>query len=248
MGNLEIKNLKTKVAETNDEIIKGLNLTIKPGEVHVIMGPNGSGKSTLAKTLMGHPKYDVTGGKVMYNEKDILKLAPHERAKEGFFLGFQYPEEVPGVTVENFLRISLNAIMEEKIPLLMFKKLLKQKMKLLDMDPLLGQRYLNDGFSGGEKKRTEILQMAILQPKMCILDEIDSGTDIDALKVIADGINKLITKERSFLIITHYQRILEHIEKIDKVHIMIKGKIVKSGGRELAQKLEDEGYGWITEE
>ena len=245
---LIIKNVKTKLAETDDEIIRGVNLTIKPGEVHVIMGPNGSGKSTLAKVLMGHPKHSVSSGEITYGGNDLLEMAPEERAKEGIFLGFQYPEEVPGVTVENFLRITLNSLMKEKIPLLMFKKLLKQKMKLLHMDESFAKRYLNDGFSGGEKKRTEILQMAVLQPKMVILDEIDSGTDIDALKIIAEGINTLLSPQRSFLIITHYQRILEHLTKIDKVHIMIKGKIVKTGGRELAQKLENEGYGWITEE
>lgn len=245
---LIITNLRTKLADANLEILTGLNLKVLSGEVHVIMGPNGSGKSTLAKALMGHPKYAVTDGQVTYRGKNVLELAPDERAKLGIFLGFQYPEEVPGVTIENFLRISLNSVMKEKIPLLMFRKLMKEKLKAFGMEESFAQRYLNDGFSGGEKKRTEILQMAVLQPKMVILDEIDSGTDIDALRIIAEGINKLISKERSFIIITHYQRILQYLKQIDYVHIMIKGKIVKTGDQSLAEKLEREGYGWITKE
>lgn len=245
---LVVKDLKTKLADADLEILTGLNLKVLPGEVHIIMGPNGSGKSTLAKTLMGHPKYVVTEGQVKYQGKNVLELAPDERAKLGIFLGFQYPEEVPGVTVENFLRISLNSIMKEKIPLLMFKKLIREKLKAFGMEEIFAQRYLNDGFSGGEKKRTEILQMAVLQPKVVILDEIDSGTDIDALRIIAEGINKLISTERSFIIITHYQRILQYLKKIDYVHIMIKGKIVTTGNKSLAEKLEREGYGWITKE
>lgn len=242
---LIIRDLKTKI--DHEEILRGLDLTINPGEFHVIMGPNGSGKSTLAKTLMGHPKYEVTHGSAVYKGKNIFLLAPHERAKLGIFLGFQYPEEIPGVTVENFLRIALNSIMQQPIPPMLFRKTLREKMKVLDMDESFAKRYLNEGFSGGEKKRMEILQMAILQPSMVILDEIDSGTDIDALKVISLGINKLVSPERSFLLITHYQRILQYVDKIDQVHIMVKGKIVKTGNRELVDKLEKEGYGWISE-
>ena len=245
-GSLIIKSLRTRIDD--EEILCGLDLGINPGEFHVIMGPNGSGKSTLAKTLMGHPKYEVTSGSVRYHGKDVLELKPDERARLGIFLGFQYPEEIPGVSVENFLRMSLNAVMGQQITPLLFKKLLKEKMKLLEMDESIAKRYLNEGFSGGEKKRAEILQMAILQPKIVILDEIDSGTDIDALKIIAEGINKLASPERSFLIITHYQRILQYIKKIDKIHIMVKGRIVKEGSRELAEKLEKEGYGWIKED
>lgn len=242
---LIIHDLKTRIEQ--EDILRGLDLTISPGEFHVIMGPNGSGKSTLAKTLMGHPKYEVTHGSVTYKGKNVLELSPDERAKLGIFLGFQYPEEIPGVTVENFLRIALNSIMKQSIPPLLFRKTLREKMQFLDMDESFAKRYLNEGFSGGEKKRMEILQMAILQPSLVILDEIDSGTDIDALKVISLGINKLVSPERSFLLITHYQRILQYVDKIDHVHIMIKGKIVKTGNRELVDKLEKEGYGWISE-
>lgn len=237
---LVIQNLQTSI--DGKKILKGLHLTVKKGEVHVIMGPNGSGKSTLSYTLMGSPKYTVDGGTVTIDGEDLLSLTPDQRAKKGLFLGFQYPEEIPGVTVANFLRIATGAITGEKIAIPEFQKLLKEKMKELAMDPTFARRYLNEGFSGGEKKRCEILQMALLQPKYCILDEIDSGTDVDALKIITAGINQLLSPERGFLIITHYNRILQYLDKIDHVHVVVDGKIVKSGGKELALEIDTEGY------
>ena len=237
---LVITDLQTSIADKN--ILKGLNLTVKKGEVHVIMGPNGSGKSTLSYTLMGSPKYTVDGGSVTIDGDDLLVLTPDQRAKKGLFLGFQYPEEIPGVTVANFLRLATGAIKGQKIAIPEFQKILKEKMKELEMDPLFARRYLNEGFSGGEKKRCEILQMALLEPKYCILDEIDSGTDVDALKIITAGINKLLSPDRGFLIITHYNRILQYLNKIDFVHIVVQGRIVKSGGRELALEIDQEGY------
>ncbi len=237
---LEIKNLETSIADK--KILKGFNMKVKKGEVHIIMGPNGSGKSTLSYTIMGHPKHTVDAGEIFLDRENILTLDPSERAKKGIFLAFQYPEEVQGVTVANFLRTAVSVVKEEKIPIPKFQKILKEKMEELDMNPDFRRRYLNDGFSGGEKKRCEILQMALLEPTYCILDEIDSGTDVDALKTIAEGINKLMSPNRAFVIITHYHRILKYLNKIDYVHIVMNGKIVKSGSKELAQEIDQQGY------
>jgi len=236
---LTIKDLHVSIE--GKKILNGVDLTIKKGEISAIMGPNGSGKSTLAYTLMGHPKYIVDSGEVWYKGKNVLELAPDERAKLGLFLSFQYPQEIPGVSVSNFLRTALNAVKPTPIAVPDFVKLLKEKMKLLKVDDSFSRRYLNEGFSGGEKKRAEILQLAVLQPEMAILDETDSGLDIDSLKVVAEGVNSLIGPNMGVLVITHYQRLLNYITP-DSVHIMIKGKIVKSGGKELAHELEARGY------
>ncbi len=243
MSMLTIKNLHAKVADK--EILRGLNLDIKPGEVHAIMGPNGSGKSTLAGVLAGKEAYEVTAGEVLFEGKDLLELAPEERAREGVFLAFQYPVEIPGVTNNYFLRASVNAVRKHKgLPELdaaAFLKLVKEKLKVLHIPEDLMKRPVNEGFSGGEKKRNEIFQMAILEPKLCILDETDSGLDIDALRTVADGVNLLRSKDRSILVITHYQRLLEHIVP-DFVHVLYNGRIVKTGGKELALELESQGY------
>ena len=223
------------------KILNGVNLTVKKGEVCALMGPNGSGKSTLAYTLMGHPKYIVENGEAWYKGQNILLLKPDERAKLGVFLSFQYPQEIPGVSVSNFLRTALNSVKPNQISVPDFVKLLKERMKLLKIDETFSRRYLNDGFSGGEKKRAEILQLAVLQPEIAILDETDSGLDIDSLKVVAEGVNTLLGPDLGVLIITHYQRILNYITP-DAVHIMVKGRIVKSGGKELAHELEARGY------
>ena len=236
---LIIKDLHVEVE--GKEILKGVNLTIKKGEVCALMGPNGSGKSTLAFALMGHPRYEVTKGEAIYNNQNILELEPNERAKLGIFLSFQYPQEIPGVSVSNFLRTAYNASHDNELPVKDFIKLLKEKMQLLQVDPAFSKRYLNEGFSGGEKKRTEILQLAVLQPQIAILDETDSGLDIDSLKVVAEGVNSLLNPNFGALIITHYQRILNYIQP-DKIHILMDGKIVKSGGKELALELEKHGY------
>ena len=241
---LKIEDLHVSV--DGKEILKGLNLTVNKGEVHALMGPNGSGKSTLAYVLMGHPKYQVTSGKVWYKGEDILSLKPNERAKKGLFLAFQYPTAIPGVTVMNFLRAALKSVRGKEIPAKDFLKLLKDKMQFLEISDKFTNRYINDGFSGGEKKRHEILQMAILEPEMAILDETDSGLDIDALKTVAKGINKLIGPNLGILLITHYQRMLNYI-KPDFVHVLVDGKIVQSGGDKLALKLEELGYDWTTE-
>lgn len=248
---LEIKNLYASVSDV--AILKGINLLVKKGEIHAIMGPNGSGKSTLAKTLAGHPFYEPTGGQVIFNGEDLLEMAPDERSRAGLFLAFQYPIAVPGVTVANFLRQALNARERAKDPsskgvsIPVFRRILKSKMDMLDMDHKFAGRYLNDGFSGGEKKRNEILQMAVLEPKVAIMDETDSGLDIDALRVVAEGAAHL-RKEYNMgvVIITHYQRILNYI-KPDFVHILMDGKFVEHGGPELALKLEDQGYDWLRE-
>lgn len=229
------------------EILKGLNLTVPEGEVHAIMGPNGSGKSTLASTLMGHPKYVVTGGTVMYKDKDVLSMPPDERSKLGLFLSFQYPQEVAGVSLGNFLRSAINARRKEPMPVPEFFELMKKKVAEMGMNEEFITRGINEGFSGGEKKRAEILQMAMLEPSMAILDETDSGLDIDALKIVAEGVNKLRSPERGMLVITHYQRLLNYI-KPDVVHVLIGGKIVKSGGAELAMELEKTGYAPTTPE
>lgn len=250
MSELAIKNLHVQVEEK--EILKGVNLTIRQGEVHALMGPNGTGKSTLAYVLMGHPKYKVTEGEVRFNGQNILELAPDERSRLGIFLAFQYPVAIPGVSVANFLRTALNARRKAKnpedkgIPIPEFRKLLKEKMDLLQMDHSFAGRYLNEGFSGGEKKRAEILQMATLQPEIAILDETDSGLDIDALRIVSDGVNALRGPNLGVLIITHYQRILNYVQP-DFVHIMMDGRIVDSGGPELALHLEEHGYDWVRQ-
>ena len=250
MAELVIKNLHVNIE--GNEILKGLNLTIKQGEVHAIMGPNGTGKSTLAYTLMGHPSYEITAGEVTFDGKDLLALAADQRSRLGLFLAFQYPVSIPGVTVANFLRVALNARRKEQnpedkgYPIPAFRKLLNEKMSLLKMDPSFAGRYLNDGFSGGEKKRTEILQMATLEPKIAILDETDSGLDIDALRIVSEGVNTLRGPELGVLVITHYQRILNYI-KPDFVHVMFDGRVVESGGPELALRLEEEGYDWVRQ-
>lgn len=247
MTTLEIRDLQVQI--DGDDIVKGVNLTIEDGKVHALMGPNGSGKSTLAKALMGHPRYDVVGGEALLDGDDILEMEPDERARAGLFLAFQYPSEIPGVTVSNFLRTAINERRgeDDEIPISEFQELLREKMELLDVDPAFEERYLNDGFSGGEKKRMEILQMAVLQPEVAILDEIDSGLDIDALRTVSDGLNKLRGGGFGMLLITHYQRILDYIEP-DHVHVMIDGQIAEEGGPELAEKLEDKGYEWIEED
>lgn len=250
MANLSIRNLHVSIDDK--EILKGLNLEIKAGEIHAIMGPNGTGKSTLAYSLMGHPAYDVTDGDVDFGGEDLLEMGPDERSRVGLFLAFQYPVSIPGVTVANFLRTALNARRRAENPddkgisILEFRKMLKEKMDLLKMDHAFAGRYLNDGFSGGEKKRAEILQMATLQPKIAILDETDSGLDIDALRIVSDGVNALAGDDLGVLVITHYQRLLNYI-KPDYVHIMFGGRIVESGGPDLALKLEAEGYDWVRE-
>lgn len=246
---LEIKNLHAGIE--GNEILKGLNLSIKPGEVHAIMGPNGSGKSTLASVLAGREEYEVSEGEITYMGKDLLEMAPEIRAREGVFLAFQYPVEIPGVSNINFLKASVNAVREhhgkEKISAGDFLKMVKEKSALVQLDGRLTNRSLNEGFSGGEKKRNEIFQMAMLEPKLAILDETDSGLDIDALRIVAGGVNSMRAADRSFLVITHYQRLLDYIVP-DVVHVLQNGKIVKSGPKELALELEEKGYDWIKEE
>ena len=246
MAFLEIRGLKVKVEDK--EILKGINLDVEKGQVVALMGPNGSGKSTLAYALMGHPKYEITGGKILVKGEDITFAKPDERAKKGLFLSFQYPQEISGVSVSNFLRTALNAKRDNKKPISVpdFHRLLQEKMALLKVDKSFTMRYLNEGFSGGEKKRMEILQMAVLQPKIGILDETDSGLDIDALRTVANGVNNIKGPELGVLLITHYQRILNYVTP-DKVHIMMKGRIVKSGGKELALEVEEKGYDWLKE-
>ncbi|GIO14565.1 ABC transporter ATP-binding protein [Cohnella xylanilytica] len=243
----EIRGLKSAIE--GKEILKGFDLTMGAGEVHAIMGPNGTGKSTLASSIMGHPKYEVTEGEVFLEGEDVLEMGVDERARAGLFLAMQYPSEITGVTNADFLRSAINARRGEgnEISLIKFVRLMEGKMKELEMNPEFMHRYLNEGFSGGEKKRNEILQMMMLEPKLVILDEIDSGLDIDALKIVAAGVNAMRSPERSFLIITHYQRLLNYI-KPDFVHVMMQGRIVKSGGPELAERLEAEGYDWVKEE
>ena len=236
---LKIQNLHAEVE--GKEILKGVNLVIYAGEIHAIMGPNGSGKSTLSNVLMGHPHYKITQGEILFKGESLLSLKPEERAKKGLFLAFQYPTSVPGVNMISFLRTMLKNARGTEISVRDFRKLLEEKMLLLEMDKSFAQRYLNDGFSGGEKKRSEILQMALLNPEMAVLDETDSGLDIDALKTVCEGIKKIFTPENSLLIITHYQRMLNYI-KPDFVHVLADGKMVKSGGSELALELEEKGY------
>lgn len=250
MSELVIKNLHVNIEEK--EILKGLNLTVRQGEVHAIMGPNGTGKSTLAYTLMGHPAYEVTEGSALFKGEQLFDLPVDERSRLGLFLAFQYPVSIPGVTVANFLRTAVNARRKAENPddkgisIPEFRKLLIEKMQMLKMDPSFAGRYLNEGFSGGEKKRAEVLQMAILQPEIAILDETDSGLDIDALKVVSEGVNILRSQNIGVLLITHYQRMLNYI-KPDFVHVMLGGTIVESGGPELALNLEEHGYEWVRE-
>ena len=246
---LKIENLHASIGDK--EILKGINLTVGKGEVHAIMGPNGSGKSTLSSVLVGHPTYEVTEGSVTFEGEDILELEPEERAHRGLFLSFQYPVEIPGVSMVNFMRAALNerrkAAGLDPLPAAEFLKLMKQKRELVELDNKLASRSVNEGFSGGEKKRNEIFQMAMLEPKLAILDETDSGLDIDALRIVAKGVNELRSPENSTIVITHYQRLLDYIRP-DFVHVLYKGLIVRSGGPELALELEERGYDWIKEE
>ncbi len=250
MSQLEIKNLHVSIEDK--EILKGLSLTINQGEIHAIMGPNGTGKSTLAYTLMGHPNYTVTSGEIIFKGQNVLDLEPDERSRAGIFLAFQYPVAIPGVTVANFLRSAINARLrvinpdDKGMPIPEFRKMLKEKMTTLKMDHAFAGRYLNDGFSGGEKKRAEILQMAALKPEIAILDETDSGLDIDALRIVSEGVNALSGPDLGVLVITHYQRLLNYI-KPNFVHIMLDGRIVESGGPDLALHLEEHGYDWVRE-
>ncbi len=254
MSQLDVKDLHASIE--GKEILKGVDLSVKQGEIHAVMGPNGSGKSTLASTIMGHPRFKVTKGDILFDSESIVKLAPDVRARKGVFLAFQYPFEVPGVSLATFLRTAYNAVRQggkkgdlgqEMMSVIEFRKMLKEKLNLLDMDDSFSTRYLNDGFSGGEKKRCEILQLAILQPKIAVLDETDSGLDIDSVKIVAEGVNKLVGPHMGVMIITHYQRILRYIRP-DHVHILLDGRIVKSGGPELAEALEEKGYDWVKKE
>lgn len=246
---LSIKNLKANIEDK--EILKGLNLEINPGEVHAIMGPNGSGKSTLASVLAGREEYNVTDGEVIFKGENILEMAPEDRARKGIFLAFQYPIEIPGVSNANFMKTAVNEVRKSKglAPLdsKEFLKLMREKMQLVQVDKTMTQRSVNEGFSGGEKKRNEIFQMAMLEPELGVLDETDSGLDIDALRIVADGVNALRDSKRSFIVITHYQRLLDYIVP-DFVHVLYKGRIVKSGTKDLALELEEKGYDWIKEE
>jgi len=243
---LEIKDLRVKAEDK--QILKGLNLSVNPGEVHAIMGPNGSGKSTLARILSGHPGYEANGGTVTYDGHDLLEMSPEERACEGVFMAFQYPVEIPGVNNAYFLKAALNAVRKHKglqeLDAVEFMQLIKEKIKLLEMDQTMLNRAVNEGFSGGEKKRNEIFHMAVLEPRLAILDETDSGLDIDALKIVANGVNALRSKDRAIIVVTHYQRLLEYIVP-DFVHVLSGGLIVRSGGKELALELEEKGYGWL---
>jgi Fe-S cluster assembly ATP-binding protein len=242
---LEIQNLHVRTEER--EILHGVDLKVSTGETHALMGPNGSGKSTLANTIMGNPSYEVTEGRILFNGEDLTEADPDERARAGLFLAFQYPATIPGVSVANFLRMAVNAKRDEPIKVKEFGAMLKENMDLLRIDRAFTSRYLNEGFSGGEKKRAEILQLAMLQPEFAVLDETDSGLDIDALRIVAEGVNAMRGEERGFLIITHYTRILEYVRP-DFVHIMLDGRIVREGGSELVDQLEREGYDWLREE
>jgi Fe-S cluster assembly ATP-binding protein len=246
---LEIKDLKVSIEDK--EILKGINLSVKPGEVHAIMGPNGSGKSTLASALAGRDYFNITHGKILFEGKDLSELSPEDRAREGIFLGFQYPVEIPGVSMVNFLRTAINSNRKYKgldpMPAGDFLKLMREKKNIVEIDSDLTNRSVNEGFSGGEKKKNEIFQMALLEPKLAILDETDSGLDIDALRIVSNGVNKLRSPENATIIITHYQRLLDYIVP-DMVHVLYKGRIVKSGDKSLAKELEEHGYDWIKQE
>jgi Fe-S cluster assembly ATP-binding protein len=246
---LEIKNLHAKI--DGKEILRGIDLSVKAGEVHAIMGPNGSGKSTLAKVIAGHPSYEVTAGEVIYEGRNLLELPPDERARGGIFLAFQYPVEVPGVSNAQFLRLAYNErrkhLGEEELDPLEFKDLLQERAKIVEMESALMSRSVNEGFSGGEKKRNEILQMAVLEPRLAVLDETDSGLDIDALRIVSGGVNRLRRPDNAILLVTHYQRLLNYIVP-DFVHVLFKGRMVRSGGKELALELEEKGYDWIRDE
>ena len=249
---LEIRNLHAQVEEAGMPILRGINLTIKQGEIHALMGPNGSGKSTLANVIAGNPSYEVTAGEILLDGEDILEMAPDERSRAGVFLAFQYPVTIPGVTLANFLRHAINSRLKAEdpeskgMPIPQFVRLLREKMNMLGIDNSFAGRYLNQGFSGGEKKRAEVLQMATLEPKFAVLDETDSGLDIDALRIVAEGVDKLTGPEMGSLIITHYQRMLDYV-KPNFVHVVLNGKIVESGGPELALQLEENGYDWVRE-
>lgn len=246
---LEIKDLKVSIEDK--EILKGINLSVKAGEVHAIMGPNGSGKSTLASALAGRDYFNITHGKILYEGKDLTELSPEDRAREGIFLGFQYPVEIPGVSMVNFLRTAINSMRkyreQEPLPAGDFLKLMREKKKVVEIDSDLTNRSVNEGFSGGEKKKNEIFQMALLEPRLAILDETDSGLDIDALRIVSNGVNNLRSPENATIIITHYQRLLDYIVP-DVVHVLYKGRIVKSGDKSLARELEEHGYDWIKQE
>lgn len=249
---LEIRNLHAQVEETGQQILRGVNLTIKQGEIHAMMGPNGSGKSTLANVLMGNPQYEVIEGQILLDGEDLLEMGADERSRAGLFLAFQYPVTIPGVTLANFLRHAINARLKAEdpeskgMPIPQFVRMMREKMNMLGIDNSFAGRYLNEGFSGGEKKRAEVLQMAVLEPKIAVLDETDSGLDIDALRIVAEGVEKLTGPQMGSLIITHYQRMLNHI-KPHFVHVMLNGQIVESGGPELALELEERGYDWLRE-
>ena len=245
---LKITNLHAEIAEDGTEILKGLDLELNAGEIHAIMGPNGSGKSTLSKVISGHPAYEVTDGDILFKGESVLDMEPDERARAGIFLAFQYPVEIPGVSVANFMRTALNAKRGEEVDIFDFQDELETRMGMLEMDPAFAMRSVNDGFSGGEKKRNEILQLAMLEPQLAVMDETDSGLDIDALKIVTSGINKIKDERRDMavLLITHYQRMLNYITP-DQVHVMVDGRIIRSGGPELALELEERGYDWLRE-
>ncbi|MCH8277030.1 MAG: Fe-S cluster assembly ATPase SufC [Bacteroidetes bacterium] len=248
---LQIENLHVQIEEDGTKILKGVNLSVSAGEVHAIMGPNGSGKSTLASVLAGRAGYEVTDGSVTFQGQDLLEMEPDVRAREGLFLAFQYPIELPGVSMSNFLRQAVNSVRahrgQDELSAVDFLKMMKERAGYVNLDPSLKQRAVNEGFSGGEKKRNEIFQLAMLEPKLAILDETDSGLDIDAMRIVADGINRLRSEDRSFVIITHYQRMLDYIVP-DYVHVLVDGQIVRSGDKDLALELEDQGYDWLKEE
>ena len=248
---LEVRDLHVEVEDEDVEILKGLDLVLEEGQIHALMGPNGSGKSTLAKIIAGHPHYVATRGEVLFRGENILEMEPDERARAGVFLAFQYPSEIPGVTISNFLRTAMNARREEgdEVDVFAFQQHLQEKLELMGMDEEFADRYVNDGFSGGEKKRNEVLQMAVLEPVLALLDETDSGLDIDALKVVANGVSTVSEEnpEMGILLITHYKRVLNYIEP-DRVHVMIGGRMAESGGPELAEQLEEQGYDWLREE